>query len=149
MARRTVEFASLDPPVPQLLWHRLRILDEHAGPRQHREAVLVQLVEAASVHPRLTLEDVRRLDLAWIGEAEGADDLEGSLHRRSVQVGHALRLGVHVEARLERRILRGDTCRALVGVALEGLDAPEGGRVPLSPLFNLPFPSVVVGGSFY
>ena len=61
----------------------------------------------------------------WIIVARGADQFCRRVYRILVVVEHADHLVVRIQAGHEPELLRRDTCRTLVGVALERLDAAQ------------------------
>mmetsp|Transcript_17827 Transcript_17827/g.69117 ORF Transcript_17827/g.69117 Transcript_17827/m.69117 type:complete len:253 (+) Transcript_17827:1731-2489(+) len=85
----------------------------------------IDLVVGADVPLGGALEEVHRRHLVGVVEANGANDLQGSVHSLGLVAPHAHRLGVHVEAFHECLVLRCDAGGAGVGVALERLDAAQ------------------------
>jgi len=82
-------------------------------------------IEVLGGDARRATVDVAALDFGRRLKAEGADNLQGRVHRRGVEIGDALALTRDVESRRQGGVLRRDAGRASVRVALERLDAAE------------------------
>lgn len=100
------------------------LLREELAGLEFGEVVRVDLGERPHLDAVAPLEDVVLAHVAAALHADGADDLARGVDRRPVEVRDAHLLRRHVERRRQACVLGRDARRALVRVALQGLDAP-------------------------